>query len=74
MDEPKPDKITKMPISALRYASLSTQWLILLLLAVWGGHQLDNLLHWKIPVCLILCPLAALVISLWQLLKELEKK
>ncbi|MBC7553217.1 MAG: ATPase F0F1 [Taibaiella sp.] len=58
----------------LRYAGLATQWMVMLLIAVWGGHKLDQLIGWRFPVLLIIFPLAALVISLWALIKEFNKK
>lgn len=54
----------------MRYAGLATQWTVLLLLAVWGGHQLDKLTGWKFPLFLVLMPLLALVFSLWQLIRS----
>ncbi|MEI8279584.1 MAG: ATPase F0F1 [Bacteroidota bacterium] len=59
--------------SGMRYAGLATQWMVMLSLAVWAGMKLDHLLNWKIPVFLIILPLAALCMSLWQLIKEFNK-
>ena len=59
--------------SALRYAGLGTQWMILLLLAAWAGIKLDDRTGWKVPVFIITLPLLALGISLWQLIKEVNK-
>jgi hypothetical protein len=56
-----------------RYASLATQLMVMMLIAVWGGNKIDQWLHWKIPVFLILFPLAALCLSLWQIIKEFSK-
>ncbi|MCF8450191.1 MAG: hypothetical protein K9G49_10010 [Taibaiella sp.] len=56
----------------MRYAGLATQWMVMLLVAVWGGHQIDKQTNWKIPLFLILFPLLSLSISLWQLVKELN--
>ena len=61
------------PQNTLRYAGLATQWMVTLAIAVWGGIKLDALIKWKIPVCTILFPLAALIFSLWRLIKELGK-
>ncbi len=67
-----------MPISdkyanSARYASLTTQWLLMLLLAVWGGIKLDAWIAWKFPLFTVLLPLLALCLSLWLLIKELNK-
>ena len=59
---------------SMRYASLATQWMVMLLLAVWSGHKLDEKLNWTIPLFLILFPLISLTLSLWLLIKELNKQ
>jgi hypothetical protein len=59
--------------STMRYVSLGTQWMVMLLIAVWGGWKLDHVIGWKFPLLLILFPLLALGISLWQLIKEFNK-
>jgi hypothetical protein len=56
----------------MRYAGLGTQWMAMLLLAVWGGYKLDQRL-WKAPVFVILFPLASLVLSFRQLINTLNK-
>ena len=59
--------------SAMSYASLATQWMVMLLLAVWAGHKLDEKLNWRVPLFLILFPLISLALALWGLIKELNK-
>lgn len=54
----------------MKYAGLASQWMVMLLLAVWVGHKLDNITKLKIPLFLILFPLISLSFSLWQLIKE----
>lgn len=62
------------PNKAMRYASLATQLMVMLLLAVWAGYKIDLYLNWKFPVFLILFPLLALVLSLIKLIVDLSKK
>ena len=38
------------------------------------GYKLDKYLGWKFPLFLIVFPLVALVVSLWSLIRELNKK
>jgi Na+-driven multidrug efflux pump len=57
-----------------RYASLSTQWAVMLLVAVWLGHKADEWTHWRIPVFVIVLPLGALLVSLFQLIREVSSK
>jgi F0F1-type ATP synthase assembly protein I len=66
-------KEPKQPQNMMRYAGLATQLMLLMLIGVWGGHKLDKLLNWKVPLFLILFPLISLALSMWQLLKELNK-
>ena len=58
----------------MRYAGLATQMMAMLGLATWGGYKLDKYLGWKFPLFLIVFPLVALVVSLWSLIRELNKK
>lgn len=58
----------------MRYAGLATQWMVMLLAAFWIGWNLDfKWIGWKFPLFLILLPLIALGISLWQIIKEFNK-
>ncbi|NBU81674.1 MAG: hypothetical protein EBS55_08515, partial [Flavobacteriaceae bacterium] len=60
--------------SALRFAGLATQWMVMLGLAVWAGLKLDVLVPIGFPLFLITLPLVALTVSLYKLIKELDKK
>lgn len=66
-------KETKKNNVALRYASLATQWMALLLAAVWIGMKLDAWTEWKFPLFIILLPFLALIFSLWKIVKEFNK-
>ena len=57
----------------MRYVGLGSQMMAMLLVAVWGGWKLDNLIGWKFPLLLILLPLLALCVSLYQLIGEFNK-
>lgn len=57
----------------MRYAGLATQWMVMMGIGVWLGYKLDKLINWKLPLFLILFPLISLALSLWQLIKELNK-
>lgn len=61
------------PNMALRYAGLATQWMVMLLLAVYLGYKVDRLTNLPLPLFLILFPLISLTFSLWQLIKQLNK-
>ncbi len=56
----------------MRYVSLGTQWLVMLGLAVWGGLALDGKLGFK-ALFVVVFPLVALTVSLWQLIRSLNK-
>lgn len=57
----------------MRYIGLGTQWMVMLLVAVWAGYKVDIFTNWKLPLFLILFPLISLSLSLWQLIRELNK-
>ncbi len=57
----------------MRYAGLATQWMAMLLIAVWAGHKLDLYTKWRLPLFLILFPLISLSLSLFQLIRESNK-
>jgi len=63
---------TSQSQNTLRYAGLATQWMVMLLIAVWVGHKLDQLMHWK-AAFIILFPLISLAFSLWMIIKEFTK-
>ena len=63
----------RQPQSMMRYASLATQWMALLGIAVFAGYKLDKRLNWKVPLFLILFPVTALTLLLWQLINDLNK-
>ena len=65
-------EVPKKYAAAMRYASLATQWMVLLGLGVWAGIALDRRLHFR-ALFIIILPLLALGISLWQLIKSLNK-
>lgn len=56
-----------------RYIGLGTQMMVMLGLAVYAGYKLDEKTGWKIPIFIIILPLIALGISLWQLIKAFNK-
>jgi F0F1-type ATP synthase assembly protein I len=56
----------------MRYAGLATQWMAMLLIAVWAGYKLDQKLR-TTPIFVILFPVLSLAVSMWQLVKELNK-
>ncbi len=58
----------------LKYIGLSTQLLVTIGLAVWGGIELDKIVPMKFPLFLILLPILALVVSFWNLMRTLNNK
>ncbi len=61
-------------VNILKYAGLATQLMVMMALGVWLGHKLDIYIGWKYPLFLLLFPLLALGVSLYQLIKEFSKK
>lgn len=58
--------------NVMKYASLGMQMLVLLGLGVWGGLALDKRLHTS-PLFLVVLPVLALFLSLFQLYRQLVK-
>jgi hypothetical protein len=57
----------------LQYAGLATQWLVLLGVSLWIGMKLDGLISETARIFTIALPLLALIVSLWQLIRKLDK-
>jgi hypothetical protein len=66
MAEAKKDK------NPMQYAGLASQWIIVLLLAVWGGLKADKYSGIHFPLFILLFPLLALIFLFWQLIKDLN--
>jgi F0F1-type ATP synthase assembly protein I len=58
--------------NAMKYAAVGTQMMVLLGLGVFGGIKLDERLHTS-PLLLIVLPVLALFLSLYQLYRQLIK-
>lgn len=68
-----PQKPKESRSSMMMYAGLSMQWLVMLGLATWGGVALDRRMGIK-ALWVVVLPLLALVVSLYQLIKTLSRK
>ncbi len=73
MEEKTNNKKTPGNTNWMKYAGLGTQLMALMAIGTWGGIKLDKMLGFKFPLFLISLPLLALGISLWQLIRELNK-
>jgi F0F1-type ATP synthase assembly protein I len=62
----------QQPNKTLRYAGLASQWIVMLLVAVWIGYKVVHWFHLNIGF-IIVFPLISLAVSLWLLFKELNK-
>ncbi len=58
--------------NAMKYAAVGTQMMVLMGLGVWGGLKLDEKLATS-PLFLVLFPVIALFVSLYQLYRQLVK-
>lgn len=56
--------------NAMKYAAVGTQMMVLMGLGVWGGLKLDEKLNTS-PLFLIVFPVVALFVSLYQLYRQL---
>lgn len=64
---------TKKYGNAMKYAAVGTQMMVLLGLGVFGGMKLDEKLNTS-PLFLVVFPVVALFVSLYQLYRQLVKK
>jgi hypothetical protein len=58
----------------LKYAGWGTQLFVLLALAVFGGGKLDRAMGLKTPLLIWILPFFALVLMIYQLVKDTSKK
>ena len=59
--------------NAMKYAAVGTQMMVLLGLGVFGGMKLDEILNTS-PLFLVILPVVALFVSLYQLYRQLVNK
>ena len=71
MDTPDKGKENKYG-NGMKYAAVGTQMMVLMGLGVWGGLKLDEKLNTS-PLFLIIFPVIALFVSLYQLYRQLTK-
>lgn len=57
----------------MRYAGLAGSLMGALAAATWLGWFIDKKTGWNFPLFIIILPFAAVVYSLWKLIKELDK-
>lgn len=72
MEQPKQKEENKHG-NAMKYAAVGTQMMVLLGLGVFGGMKLDEKLNTS-PLFLVVLPVLALFVSLYQLYRQLVKK
>lgn len=68
------NKKQRKPVSYLQYAGMASQWIILLLAAVYLGRWIDARVHVKQPLFIWLLPLLALTGLLVKLIRDTSKK
>ena len=56
------------------YTGLAMQWLVILLLSVWGGKKADQSLKFSKPVFSWLFPVIAIVTLLFKVVKDTRSK
>lgn len=57
----------------MQYVGLGTQWLVMLGLSVWAGMAIDRRIGPQSRIFTIILPLVALAVSLYNLIKKLNK-
>ena len=72
MNQKEPNKATNRIL--LKYLGLTSQIMIGLALAVYGGLKLDQLLSFSTPLLVWVLPLLVLVAIIWKIIKDTSKK
>lgn len=75
MEDPLSQKPRRKPDNRAlyRYAGLAFQMMATLGLAVFVGYKLDQWTGWSFPVFMIILSLLALVLVLWQIIKDTRR-
>ena len=79
MKKPSPSKTTKDQSrkSALsdygRYSSLAFQMIAIILVAVFGGIKLDQIVRWEFPVFTLVLTILAVFMSMYYAVKDIIK-
>lgn len=68
------NKKQRKPVSYLQYAGMASQWIILLLVAVYLGRWMDTRVQVKQPLFIWLLPLLGLAGLLIKLIRDTSKK
>ncbi|MGL1888247.1 MAG: AtpZ/AtpI family protein [Reichenbachiella sp.] len=70
----KQNKKAPKPYNYLRFSGLAFEMLAFILLGVWGGHKLDELMETEHPWFMIVCSLSGVTASLVNLIRKLPKE
>ena len=80
MKKPSPSKTTKDQSrkSALsdygRYSSLAFQMIAIILVGVFGGIKLDQIVRWEFPVFTLVLTILAVLMSMYYAVKDLIRE
>lgn len=70
----KPKQVTKPDSKLLYYSGLAFQMIGLLGLAVFAGIRLDRWTGWSFPLFIMLLPLLALGVILYQVVRDTSRR
>jgi len=71
----KPTRPKKNPLNNYaKYSSIAMQMLVIILIGVYGGYKLDELLEIKFPVFTILLSLISVSLAIYVAIKDFIKK
>ncbi len=56
-----------------KYSAIGFQMLFIVLAGVFGGMQLDKLVHWRFPVFTVVLSLLAVFAAIYYVIKDLLK-
>jgi len=69
----KPDEKRNDVNEYAKYSSISMQMIIIILLGVFGGRELDKLTQFKFPVFTVVLSISSVFLAMYIIIKDLLK-
>ena len=70
----KPVSKKKLFNDYAKYSSIALQMLVIILIGVWGGIELDACLNLNFPVCTLVFSMLSVALAIYYVIKDLIKK
>lgn len=57
-----------------KYSTIAFQMIVIILLGVFGGIELDKVVNWEFPVFTVLFSILSVILSIYYVTKDLMKR